>query len=208
MVSTIRNNGQNKLRFRLKTDVGGTSTLISNATLTANVWTHVTATYDGVNMKLFQNSIEVGSLAKTGAISASSSVDVRIGANPGNARYFDGLIDDVRLYGEALDSATIQDIVMGNLPLINGNNNDTEAPTQPGNLTAQPASTKVDLNWEASTDNTAVTLYRIFIDGIESGTAAVTSFQATGLNPGQSYDFSVIAEDANNNQSTTAIITA
>ncbi len=117
MVSTIRSSGQHKLRFRLKTNNGGTSTLIGNATLTAGDWTHVTATYDGVAMKLFQNGIQIGSLAKTGAIARSASVEATIGANPGDTRYFDGLIDDVRIYGEALDSTTIQDIVQGNLPI-------------------------------------------------------------------------------------------
>ena len=210
MISTISQGGQNRLRFRLKTENGGTSTLIGSAALIPGVWTHVTATYDGINMKLFQNSIEVGSFAKTGAISTSSSVEAWIGANPGNTRYFDGLIDDVRLYGEALDGATIQDIIAGNLPLIDGggNNTDTESPTSPENLTAQPTATQVNLNWTAATDNVGVALYRISIDGTETGTTATTSFQATGLNAGQSYSFSVIAEDASGNQSTAATVSA
>ena len=210
MISTISQSGQKRLRFRLKTDNGGTSTLIGNAALIPGVWTHVTATYDGVTMKLFQNSIEVGSLAKTGTISTSSSIEAWIGANPGNTRYFDGLIDDVRIYGEALDGATIQDIVAGSLPLIDGggNNTDTESPTTPSNLTAQPTAAQVDLNWTAATDNVGVALYRISIDGTEAGTTATTSYQATGLNAGQNYSFSVIAEDTSGNQSTAATTTA
>ena len=210
MISTINQSGQNRLRFRLKTDNGGVSTLIGNAALIPGVWTHVTATYDGINMKLFQNSIEVGSLAKTGTISTSSSIEAWIGANPGNTRYFDGLIDDVRIYGEALDGATIQDIVAGSLPLIDGggNNTDTESPTTPGNLTAQPTATQVELNWTAATDNVGVALYQISIDGTETGTTATTSYQATGLNGGQNYSFSVIAEDTSGNQSTAATVTA
>ena len=211
MISTIRQSGQSRLRFRLKTENGGTSTLIGNAALIPSVWTHVTATYDGINMKLFQNSIEVGSLAKTGAISTSPSIEAWIGANPSNNKFFDGLIDDVRLYGEALDGSTIQAIVAGSLPLIDnggGNNTDTESPSTPGNLTAQPTAAQVDLNWTAATDNVGVVLYRVAIDGTETGTAATTSFQATGLNAGQSYSFSVIAEDASGNQSTAATVTA
>jgi hypothetical protein len=68
-------------------------------------------------MKLYQDGIEAGSLVKTGTIATSASVETWIGANPGNTRYLDGLIDDVRIYGEALDVTTIQDIISGNLPL-------------------------------------------------------------------------------------------
>ena len=121
MISTIIQAGQKKLRFRLKTENGGTSTLIGNTALILGVWTHVTATYDGFNMKLFQNSIEVGSLAKTGVISTSSSVDAWIGANPSSTNFFDGLIDNVRIYGETLNESTIQEIFHGNLP-IDGDN--------------------------------------------------------------------------------------
>ena len=204
MVSTIRKSGQKRLRFRLKTDNGGTSTLIGNAVLTAGQWTHVTATYDGAVMKLYQDGTEVGSLAKTGIIETSDSVEAWIGANPGNARYFDGLIDDVRIYGEALDVATIQNIISGNLPLIS--NDDIEAPTSPSSLAAQPTSTLVDLTWNAATDNVGVMLYRVLRDGNEVGTAIDTLFQATGLNSGQNYDFSVIAQDTNGNQSTPATV--
>jgi len=50
MISTI---GGPHLRFRLKTDSGGTATLTgTGATLTAGDWTHVAATYDVAWMRL------------------------------------------------------------------------------------------------------------------------------------------------------------
>jgi hypothetical protein len=85
---------------------------------------------------------------------------------------------------------------------------DTESPSTPANLTAQPTAAQVDLNWTAATDNVGVVLYRVAIDGTETGTTATTSFQATGLNAEQSYSFAVIAEDGSGNQSTAATVTA
>jgi chitodextrinase len=204
MISTIRSAGQHKLRFRLKTSNGGTSTLIGNTTLIPGVWTHVTSVYDGATMKLYQDGVQVGSLAKSGNIATSASIETWIGANPGNTRYFDGLIDDVRIYGEVLDLATIEDIIQGNLPLID--DGDNEMPTTPGNLTAVATATQVDLNWDPSTDNVEVARYRISLDGNEIGTTTATSFQESGLIPGQSYDFSVIAEDTSGNLSTPATV--
>ena len=212
MISTISQSGQSRLRFQLKTQNGGTSTLIGNTTLILGVWTHVTATYDGINMKLFQNSIQVGNLAKTGAISTSSSIEAWIGANPSNTNFFDGLIDDVRLYGEALSGATIQELVTGNLPLINDSDitSDTESPSTPSNLTAQSTVAQVDLNWTASTDaQGTVTSYRVFRDAVEVGTSTTTAYTDDAVQEEQSYLYTVSAiDDSGNesNQSTTLVV--
>ena len=91
----------NRLRARLKTN-GQTRTLIaSSATLPVNTWIHVAAVYDGSTLKLYQNGAEVGSLAMTGSISASSA-PIHIGRSPEGSNYFDGIMDDVRIYAMAL----------------------------------------------------------------------------------------------------------
>ncbi|WP_405296436.1 endonuclease [Algibacter sp. Ld11] len=80
---------------------------------------------------------------------------------------------------------------------------DTEAPTVPTNLTAANAtSTTVDLSWDASTDDTGVTSYQIYVDGeyfISSQSG--TSLTLTDLNPETTYSFSVLATDLANNKS-------
>ena len=92
---------ENRLRARLKTN-GQTSTLVaSGVTLPVNTWTHVAVVYDGTTLKLYQNGTEVGSLAKTGSIGASSA-PMHIGRSPEGSNYFDGTLDDVRIYPVAL----------------------------------------------------------------------------------------------------------
>ncbi len=109
MLSTISSGGGVKLRFRLKAG-GTTSTLIaSTGNLSDGQWTHVAATYDGANMRLFKDGTQVGVLAKTGTIDSAPAVPFWIGGNPDDAtgRPWDGKIDDVRLYDRALDQFDI-----------------------------------------------------------------------------------------------------
>src|SRR5204863_2258476 len=71
-----------------------------------NVWSHVALTYDGTAMRLFQDGVEVGSQAQTGAI-VTTAGSLRIGGNTIWPEWFDGLIDEVRVYNRALSASEI-----------------------------------------------------------------------------------------------------
>jgi hypothetical protein len=130
MLSTYDPDGTG-LRMRLKTDDGGadngTTTLFSDSDtgyLEAGVWSHVAATYDGSKMRLYHNGVEIMSTDKTGTIQTDPTVAVAIGngplGDPGGLRApFHGLIDDVRIYNEALTQAEIETIKNGGtLPVV------------------------------------------------------------------------------------------
>lgn len=88
---------------------------------------------------------------------------------------------------------------------IGGPGPDTEAPSQPTNLTvSNEQDTQVSLSWNASSDNVGVTAYEIFIDGTSLGTTPGTSVNITGLTACTSYNFGVRAQDAAGNTSGTA----
>jgi hypothetical protein len=72
-----------------------------------NTWTHLAATYDGANLRLYVNGVQVGSLAQTGSMLVSART-LRIGGNSVWGEYFNGLIDDVRIYNRALSATEIQ----------------------------------------------------------------------------------------------------
>ncbi|MDA0647213.1 PQQ-dependent sugar dehydrogenase [Nonomuraea ferruginea] len=86
---------------------------------------------------------------------------------------------------------------------------DTTPPTAPGNLTATgTTATATTLTWAASTDDTGVTGYDVLRAPGSSGgsfaqvgTAATTTFTATGLTPQSTYRFQVRARDAAGNLS-------
>ena len=75
--------------------------------LPSNAWTHLAATYDGTTQRLYVNGVQVGSRAQTGTLDVSAN-PLRIGGNTVWANeYFQGLIDEVRIYNRALSQAEI-----------------------------------------------------------------------------------------------------
>ncbi|MFC1623922.1 LamG domain-containing protein [Candidatus Omnitrophota bacterium] len=70
-------------------------------------WTHVAATYDGINIRLYKNGVQVNSGSQTGNINSVSEL-VYLGAIAYTSLVeWDGLIDDVRIYDYARTAAQI-----------------------------------------------------------------------------------------------------
>jgi YD repeat-containing protein len=79
---------------------------------------------------------------------------------------------------------------------------DTVAPTVPSNVTASSAvSTTVNVSWAASTDNVAVTGYKVFRNGGQIGTSATTSYADNTVSGSTAYAYKVSAYDAATNNS-------
>ncbi|NQT13760.1 MAG: LamG domain-containing protein [Planctomycetes bacterium] len=82
-----------------------------------NTWTHLAATYDGSNKRVYLDGVEVASspLAVTGNVTVSPD-PFMIGFGKGSANtsnYFRGSIDDVAVFNEALTAAQIGDVMSG-----------------------------------------------------------------------------------------------
>ena len=79
---------------------------------------------------------------------------------------------------------------------------DTTAPSIPTNLsTTVISTTQISLSWSASTDNVAVTGYKVFRGGIQITTTSETSYTDSSLSPGTSYNYTVSSYDAAGNNS-------
>jgi hydrogenase maturation factor HypE len=72
-----------------------------------NTWTHLAATYDGATLLFYVNGVQVSSLAQTGSIVTSSN-PLQIGGDSIFGQYFQGTIDEVRVYNGVLTAAQIQ----------------------------------------------------------------------------------------------------
>lgn len=81
-------------------------------------------------------------------------------------------------------------------------NGDTQAPTAPSDVTASaPSHDKVNLSWKASTDNAAVTAYRIVRNNSVIASVSGTSYTDTSAVAGVKYDYYIVAVDSSNNTS-------
>jgi hypothetical protein len=81
--------------------------LYGHTRLVAGSWTHLAATYDGTWQRLYINGVEVAQRVQTGLIASSSSA-LRIGGDSVWKQYFQGRIDEVRIYNRALSVSEIQ----------------------------------------------------------------------------------------------------
>ena len=106
--------------------------VVGTSNLALNTWTHIATSYDGAALRLYVNGTLVQTRALTGNILTSTNA-LRIGGNAIWGEYFNGLIDEVRVYSRALAQSEIQADM--NTPVGGG----------PGGLTAmgEPAASPV-----------------------------------------------------------------
>ncbi len=98
------------------------------------------------------------------------------------------------LHAAYYDSFTVSQTVTG-VP-------DGTAPSVPAGLTATAISvSQINLSWTASTDNVAVTGYRVFRDSVQIATSTLTTYSDTGLTHSTTYSYTVAAFDAAGNVS-------
>jgi len=90
------------------TTTSGTAS--GTAALTNGDWAHLTGVWTGSIMSLYVNGTLVGFGSVSGNV-VNTGEAIKIGGTSvgGVAKYFDGLIDDVRIYNRALSSAEILD---------------------------------------------------------------------------------------------------
>lgn len=184
-------------------NIGGEKNAAGSAQLSLNVWTHLTTTFDGSNLRLYVNGSLVSTTAVSGSISPSTGL-LKIGGNAiWGSEFFSGLIDEVRVYNRALSGGEITTDM--NTPV--GGTLDTTPPSAPTNLTATGSIGSAQLNWTAATDNVAVTGYNVYRSSFPGftpapankiGTSTITSYSDSGLSAG-TYYYRVTAQDAAGN---------
>ncbi|MCK4752032.1 MAG: hypothetical protein KAS75_01200 [Planctomycetes bacterium] len=88
--------------------IGANSPVETSGSSLDGTWHHYAAVYDGAEIILYMDGNEVDSIACTGSIASGASMTV--GARSGGSADFDGWIDDVRIYDNALSTEEIQNL--------------------------------------------------------------------------------------------------
>ena len=119
-LSTTDSGSNRYLRMRIK--AGGTTTTFadSSVNLSTGQWYFAVATYNNGSgdMKLYLDGAELASGSHTvgGALDTDAAVPVAIGANGTAERFFNGILDDVRIYDRALSASEIADLYAAGAP--------------------------------------------------------------------------------------------
>ena len=113
-LSILTNAGSANIRLRTKAG-GMTSTLVDSSTdLNTGEWYFAVGTYDAATgeMKLYLNGIEVASQTHpvAGPVNTNGSVPVALGANGSPEQFFDGVLDDLRIYDRVLSASEISEL--------------------------------------------------------------------------------------------------
>jgi hypothetical protein len=106
LVYMIQNDPANYPNFYIQT-ADGLHGVAALAPLPLNAWTHIAGTYDGVALRLFTNGLLASSRPLSGGVVTSTS-PLRFGGNSVWGEYFQGNLDEIRIYNRALSQTEVQ----------------------------------------------------------------------------------------------------
>jgi hypothetical protein len=170
-------------------------------------WHHYAITFSGgtcigyFDGKPFAtNTVPVGMLTMAGhyigigvwTFNVTPELDLSVDQHPNNG-WINGKLDDVRIYRRALGSSELQSLYM---------QFDKLPPNMPaGAFATANSSSLVSLRWNPARDLFGVRDYLIFRDGVLIGITNRFLFYDSGLQPGNSYIYTIRARDFSGNLS-------
>jgi len=110
--------GGDGVQFFLRIDGGVQRLSVLDAGIQTGQWQHIAGTFDGTIMRVFLDGEQIGELAVAGSISTNPILPT-VGGRSDTAVSFDGAIDEVKVYDQALTADEILSSMAGSagLPL-------------------------------------------------------------------------------------------
>jgi fibronectin type 3 domain-containing protein len=188
-----RNPANGKVRFAITTTGwAGEQKIDGQSALTAGAWSHVVVTWSGNTGILYVNGVEVGrNAAMTLNPSSLGTTNLNyLGRSQYPDPYFDGRIDDFRLYARALGAAEISAATAAQMPLASVS----------GLQATAASSAQINLSWTANPNAVSYNVKRATTPGGPYTTLATgitaTSYGNSALNAGSAYYYVVSATNA------------
>jgi hypothetical protein len=91
----------------------------SDGKIMAGSWQHIAVVKSGVNVTFYINGMNAGSKRLSSARIRNNDQPFSIGYEPNNNRYFNGSVDEVRIYNRSLSAAEISDLNKTNGQSVN-----------------------------------------------------------------------------------------
>jgi fibronectin type 3 domain-containing protein len=193
MFLTPKNAANNKVRFGITTSGGaGEQRIDGQSALTAGAWSHVVVTLSGNTGILYVNGVEVGrnSAMTLNPSSLGATTLNYLGRSQYPDPYFDGRIDDFRLYSRALGAAEIAAATTAQMPLASVS----------GLQATAASAAQINLSWTANPNAVSYSVKRATTPGGPYTTLATgitaTSYSNSGLSAGSPYSYVVSATNA------------
>ena len=130
-------------------------------------------------------------------------VDGNLNGNSANTNYTISGLNSNTTYAVTVLAKDIANNKSSQSTAVNGTTTiDNDAPTVPTDITiTNQTGNGFKASWTASSDNTAVVGYDVFVDGTFNASTANTSYSINGLTESTTYSVSVLAKDEAGNKS-------
>jgi hypothetical protein len=199
------NHGTAAFRGTAAVRVGSVWYPASFGSLAANTWYYLAATYDGETLRAYTNGVLVTSNTAPSGPASSDPNPLTIGKNAAVNQFFQGIVDDVRIYNRALTQAEIQTDM--NTPVGGTPPPDTTPPTVAITTPTSGATVSGAIAVAANaSDNVGVVGVQFLLDGaplgVEASTPPYSTSWNTGLATNGSHELGAVARDAAGNHTT------
>ena len=130
----------------------------ASAPISANVWSHVVATYDGSVIRIYVNGVQVGTRVFSANVLNAATQPLVIGMGLGGFYHYKGKLDEVKMFKKTLSATEVLNLYNNELAGKNFDGTPRVCPTCDANLTAStwelvgiPADLRTTVNKDVAT---------------------------------------------------------
>ncbi len=184
--------GENYQRYSIKS--------VEQGKVALHAYSHIAVTYEPINniVRLYLNGeqVAIDRINRPLGATGFDALYIGQGSLQDQMEYFDGVIDDLRIYRSFLSANDIKDIYIEGLP------SESNAPEIPGNFTANLiAGPQINLTWNESDDDSGILEYIIYRNGSIIAHVDDLSYLDTDIQESETYTYEIVAVDIFGNRS-------